>query len=451
MKIALTAEHARPAPARDGEPSDAGSVHVRALAHHLSGLGHQVTVYSRQADPDLPARARLRRGGFVEHLAAGPQRPLHEGEAAEHTGEFATALAGRFAADPPDVVHAFDWTSGLAALSAVRETTDRTGATPRVVQTFHSLNAAEQRAGMPPQPQRARMEVTLAGHADTVIVGSAEQRSDIASMGVPRQRVTVIPPGVDTDHFAPEGPTSAGPWRTARGERTRVISHAGARSGGVEALIATMARVPDAELLLVANPDVSDPEARNTTRRAELLAKEAGVDHRVTVSGPVGRDELPRLLRSADVCVSAASYDPCGSAVLEAMACGLPVAALATGGTSGAVLDGTTGILVPARRSAAMNPNGAVPDPTRALGHALGRALRGIIGEPAMRSAYSIGAIDRARSRFTWERVAAETGRVYEHLHTRATPEPVDPIAEEPEAEDEPDAGPPVTVGHGAH
>lgn len=451
MKIALIAEHARLVPARDGDPSDTGSVHVRALARHLSDLGHQVTVYSRQAAPDLPARARLRRGSSVEHLAAGPQRPLHDGEAAEHTGEFATALTDRLVADPPDVAHAFDWTSGLATLSAVRETTDRTGAAPRVVQTFRSLNAAEQRAGMAPQPHRARMEVTLAGHADTVIVSSTEQRSDVASMGVPRQRVTVIPPGVDTGHFAPEGPTCAGPWRTARGERTRVISHAGARSGGLKALVATMARVPDAELLLVADPDVSAPEAGNTTRRAELLAKEAGVDHRVTVSGPVDRDELPRLLRSADVYVSAASYDPSGGAVLEAMACGLPVAALATGGPSGAVLDGTTGILVPARRSAAMNPNGAVPDPTRALGHALGRALRGIISEPAMRSAYSIGAIDRARSRFTWERVAAETGRVYEHLRTRANPEPADPLAEDHEPEDEPESGSPLAVGHGAH
>ncbi len=131
-------------------------------------------------------------------------------------------------------------------------------------------------------------------------------------------------------------------------------------------------------------------------RRLELLAKEAGVDDRVHLMGPVERKELPRLLRSADIFVSADRYDPYGGAVLEAMACGLPVVARAAGGPTGAVLDRTTGLLLRSAR----------PD-------TLARAVRGMMNEATTRSAHGIAGADRAHSRFTWQRVAGETERVY--------------------------------------
>jgi len=132
-------------------------------------------------------------------------------------------------------------------------------------------------------------------------------------------------------------------------------------------------------------------------RRVELLAKEAGVDDRVHLVGPVERKELPRLLRSADVYVSAASYDPYGGAVLEAMACGLPVVATATGAIPGAVLHRTSGVLMRFGR----------PDE-------VARAVRAVLSTPTMSTAYGIAAVDRARSRFTWQRIAVETAIAYD-------------------------------------
>src|SRR5699024_4212463 len=138
---------------------------------------------------------RMGRGATVEHLAAGPERRLEEGATADHTGAFAAALGERLAEERPDVLHAYGWTGGLAAVSAAQQVAEG-GAPAPIVQTFHSLNAVEERAGLPEHADRARIEAAVAGRADHVAVNSADQRFELARMGLPRDQVSVVPFGV---------------------------------------------------------------------------------------------------------------------------------------------------------------------------------------------------------------------------------------------------------------
>jgi len=78
------------------------------------------------------------------------------------------------------------------------------------------------------------------------------------------------------------------------------------------------------------------------------------------------------------------------------MACGVPVVAYATGGLAESVIDGVTGTLV-------------APRDIRGLAS----ALRGILGDEVRRMSYASAAVDRVRSRYTWERTAADIERVY--------------------------------------
>lgn len=68
-----------------------------------------------------------------------------------------------------------------------------------------------------------------------------------------------------------------------------------------------------------------------------------------------------------------------------------------------AVVDGTTGILVPPDRPAL-----------------LAQRIRQLLAHPMMIEAYGVAAADRARSRYCWERIAGETLAVYDRAAARA-------------------------------
>jgi glycosyltransferase involved in cell wall biosynthesis len=85
------------------------------------------------------------------------------------------------------------------------------------------------------------------------------------------------------------------------------------------------------------------------------------------------------------------------------MACGRPVVATAVGGLQDSVVDGVTGDLVPPR------------DPT-----ALGEALAALLADDERRAAYGAAGVRRARSRYRWSRVVADTDAVYRQVLTRS-------------------------------
>jgi glycosyltransferase involved in cell wall biosynthesis len=126
------------------------------------------------------------------------------------------------------------------------------------------------------------------------------------------------------------------------------------------------------------------------------LADRRGVADRLHILGRVPREDMPAMYRSADVVACAPWYEPFGLTPLEAMACGVPVVAYAVGGLAESVIDGVTGTLVPPR------------DVRRLAG-----ALRAVLGDEVRRMSYASAAVDRVRSRYTWERTATDVERVY--------------------------------------
>ena len=128
-----------------------------------------------------------------------------------------------------------------------------------------------------------------------------------------------------------------------------------------------------------------------------------GLTDRVIFTGAVGHGALPALLRSADLVVSTCQYEPSGTTSLQAMACGTPVLAPPVGGHMDAVVNGTTGILIPPGR------------PT-----VLAQRIRQLLAHPILIEAYGVAAADRAKSRYSWDRIADETLAVYEKAAPQA-------------------------------
>jgi len=391
MRIAMVSEHASPLAAVGGVDSGGQNVHVESLARAVARAGHDVTVYTRRDSAELPDRVRTADGVLVEHLDAGPAAPVPRDELLPFVGQLGSELAARFAADPPDLVHAHFWMSGLAALSATRDLD------VPVVQTFHALGVTKRRfqgRQDTSPPVRIRMERALARDVDRIVATCTDEVGELVRLGAARNRITVVPSGVDVDQFSPDGPAAE------RGDRPRVlcIGRLVPRKG-FDTVLRALVGVPEAELIIAGGPAADelagDPEAARLTRLAERF----GVADRVRLVGAVARPDVPALLRSADLVVCTPWYEPFGIVPLEAMACGVPVVASAVGGFLDTVVDGATGTLVPPRR----------PD-------RLAAAMRRLLAEPFWREAYGTAGVDRARSRYSWDRIAAATLAVYADL-----------------------------------
>lgn len=359
------------------------------LAHAMAAQGHRITVYARRGGQRQPATVTLESGVTVQYLPAGPAAELPADQLSQHVRQFADGLADRWRRDRPDVAHAWFWTSGLAALAVSRDQH------VPVVQTFASLGAAEHRHHLPDQGPagRIRLEASIARAVSAVLAGSSEETAELAGLGVPQTAVRVVPCGVDTARFTPGGPS------VRRGPRPRLLTCAPLEPGqGLDTLIRALPQAPDAELVIIGGPYRRLLRSLPYYRTLAGLAASAGVRDRVIFTGRVPDGDLPCWLRSADLYVSGAAYEPFGVATVQAMACGLPVIATSVGANRDAVIDGTTGVLVPPGR---VRP--------------LGQRIRELLAQPVRRGAYGAAAADRASSRYTWERISQETLTAYQH------------------------------------
>jgi glycosyltransferase involved in cell wall biosynthesis len=391
MRIAMVSEHADPAAVLGETDAGGQNVHVGALSAALAARGHPVTVYTRLTDPGDPRSAEFSPGVTVRRLPAGPAAPLPKDELLPFMPELATRLARLWQQDPPDIVHAHFWMSGLAALSGAA------GLAVPVVQTFHALGAVKARhqgAADTSPANRVELERHIAQSCDQVVATCRDEAGELTRAGVPASQISVVPCGVDTSAFTPDGPAAPRNGRPRLLALGRLVERK-----GVATAIAALARLPDAELVVAGGPGRRDLEGSDDYRMLLETARVHGVADRVIFAGSVTRADVPALIRSADAVVAVPWYEPFGIVPLEAMACGVPVVASAVGGLTDSIADQQTGWLVPAR------------DPA-ALANALGQLL----ADPAMRAAFGAAGVERARCRYSWRRVAAQTEAVYLRL-----------------------------------
>ena len=415
MKIALVAQNATPLHPRAGSGPDHDDVGLSELTRKLAGQGHQVTVYAQKNLAGLPDRAELHAGVRVEHIDVGPVSPVPETAAGpdglddagllERVPAFSGPLRSIWQSERPDVVHALRWTSGLAALAAARDL-----GIP-VVQEFSSLSVTERRdaglrdlSGRRAEPgavkadgasaARIRLEPAIGRSASAVVATNSAEVSDLASLGVHRSAIRVVPWGVDTELFIPEGPVAK------RNGQPRLLTAADlTQRQPLETLMRALTRIPDAELLVVGGPPESELPGNDNYVKLAKFAATLGIADRVIFTGKVEYGAMPPLLRSANLVISTCQYEPSGTTSLQAMACGTPVIAPPVGGHMDAVVDGTTGIILPPDRPAL-----------------LAQRIRQLLAHPMLLEAYGVAAVDRVRSRYSWDRIADETLAVYDRV-----------------------------------
>lgn len=195
------------------------------------------------------------------------------------------------------------------------------------------------RGGASPRRQYERLLWPLADH----VICNTEDLRELLTLRcrVPRPRVSAIPNGIDSAFLeAPQGNRPSGPVILSVARLVPDKDH--------ETLIAAFGRIaadfPEAELRLVGD----GPLRRHLLR----LAEETGFPGRIHFLG--SRTDVRNLMYRSTVFVLSSIHEALSNAVIEAMACGLPIVATRVGGLPEVVHHEWNGLLVPPKDPAAL-------------------------------------------------------------------------------------------------
>jgi glycosyltransferase involved in cell wall biosynthesis len=375
------------------------SIHLRAITRALAERGHEVLLLSPKEGPDgdhpaqrlLPAGCpsvdestkMLKRWLLARDLGDAVARELRPLLYNAWVRERALdALADK----PPDAI-----VERLTLLGHVGVDLSEALACPLILEV-NALLVEEARAFRALQLEHLaeRIERRACTRADAVLVVSEALAARLRELGVPADKVHVVPNGADTTAFAEVAPRDA--CRAALGVGDAlVVGFTGSLKfwHGVDVLLHAFSRLradhPGARLLIVG----SGP-AEATLRD---LASQLDLAEAVIFTGAVPHEEIPGLLHAMDV--TTAPFKPVEGfyfspiKLFEYMAAGKCVVASRLGQIEDVIRDGENGVLCA--------PNDV---------ESLYRALRAASDSPELRDRLGVAAANTVRQRFTWAHTA---------------------------------------------
>jgi glycosyltransferase involved in cell wall biosynthesis len=242
-----------------------------------------------------------------------------------------------------------------------------------------------------------RIANKLAFRAASKVIAISEttRRDAIRFFGIEPDRIRAIPLGVDSRFTASPGPAIEAA-RNKYGLPDQYVLYVGTNKPHknlvrlVEAWGIFHRETTSRHALVIAGYwDKRYPEARQLAERADLSGS-------VFFAGPVDEADLPALYSGATLFVFPSLYEGFGLPVLEAMACGTPVAC------------GRTDALIEVAGDAA-----SLFDPVDSM--AMADCLADLLSDPDKLQRLGEAGIKRAAG-FSWERTAAATWEVYHHV-----------------------------------
>jgi glycosyltransferase involved in cell wall biosynthesis len=236
--------------------------------------------------------------------------------------------------------------------------------------------------------------------SDAIICPSNVTRDYIASLGLSRKLVTVIPNGVSPSDFCP----SPLPSRTGR---VPVLLYIGTLADwqGLDVVVKALPKI------LEQQPVRLHIVGRGRSRQRKLLAKQIrklGVEGSVTVQPAVPHHEVPALIAASDICIAPLGLNDrnvtqgaCPIKVLEYMAASRPLVASNMSIVRELVREVVDALL--------FSPNDSED---------LARQVLMLLKDFELSKRLSASAAERALTKFTWHVAQKKLVKVYEKLLT---------------------------------
>ena len=219
-RLAVLSLHTSPL-AQPGTGDGGGmNVYVRELSTALARAGVACDVYTRRDRMELPPTVFVEPGFAVHHVSAGPPAPVAKERLHEHVEEFTEGVVAHMTgaaprADGPGMrsfgpldegasaVHTNYWLSGVAG-HAIKHRLDLP-----LISTFHTLDrvkaiASPEEVEASAGARRAEAEATIIGCSDAMLASCDVEREQLVNFyGADRDRIEIVPLGVDQAFFSP--------------------------------------------------------------------------------------------------------------------------------------------------------------------------------------------------------------------------------------------------------
>jgi starch synthase len=256
------------------------------------------------------------------------------------------------------------------------------------------------------------VERTAYEGATGIIAVSDGMRKDIlrAYPQLDPNKVSVVHNGIDLDAFqAADNPDLVRGNGINPDQRSVVFVGRITMQKGLPYLIKAARELPsDVQLVLCAGAPDTPQILQEVTDLVTELRKHR--DNVIWVEKHLSRAELIAILSAATVFACPSIYEPLGIVNLEAMACGTPVVATATGGIPEVVAHGETGLLVPIEQ--VQDGSGKPLDENKFVAD-FAAALNQMLDNPRL-AEFGAAGRKRVEDHFSWDSIAEQTIRVYQ-------------------------------------
>ncbi len=234
--------------------------------------------------------------------------------------------------------------------------------------------------------------------ADCIIAVSKAVRDILIRDGVVAGRIAVVYEGIDVARIE-RAPDRKQEIRASLGirEGERIVANVAALTAHkgqrylVAAVPAIRAACPEARVVIFGEGELRE--------ELQAQARALRIGDGLIFAGFRPPDEIPSVLKAADVFVMSSVEEGLGTSLFDAMAAGTPIVATRAGGIPEIVRDGETGLLVPTRDSAA-----------------LAEGVVRLLNDPALARRLTEAASGYVRREGTKERMVEQTLRVYNEL-----------------------------------